>query len=47
MSNLIANINRRLNRIKNHIRGASMPMQNFANIIDGIRSLLNTIWVTL
>ena len=46
-TNLIANINRGLDRIKNHIRGVGTPMQNPANIIDGIRGLLNTIQVTL
>ena len=47
MANLIVNINRGLDRIENHIRGAGMPMQNSANVIDGIRGSLNTIWVTL
>src|SRR6266498_960494 len=46
-ANLIININRGLDRIENHIRGAGMPMQNPANIIDDIRGLLNTIRVTL
>src|SRR5437762_453139 len=46
-ANLIININRRLDRIENHIRGAGMPMQNPANVIDGIRGSLNTIRVTL
>ena len=46
-TNLIANINRGLDRIENHIRGVSTPMQNPANIIDGIRGSLNTIRVTL
>src|SRR6266498_58142 len=47
MTNLIANINRRLDRIENHIRGVGTPMQNPTNIIDGIRGSLNTIWVIL
>ena len=47
MTNLITNVNRGLDQIKNHIRGVSTPMQNLANIIDGIRGSLNTIWVTL
>ncbi|RIA89392.1 hypothetical protein C1645_824921 [Glomus cerebriforme] len=47
MSNLITNINRGLDRIKNHIKGEGTPMQNLTNIIDGIRGLLNTIRVTL
>src|SRR5205809_104038 len=46
-TNLIANINRRLDRIENHIRGTGIPMQNPANVIDGIRGSLNTIRVTL
>ena len=40
-ANLIVNINRGLDRIENHIRGASTPMQNPANVIDGIRGSLN------
>ncbi len=47
MTNLIANVNRELEQIKNHIRGVSTPMQNPANIIDRIRNSLNTIRVTL
>src|SRR6266516_1986162 len=47
MTNLIANVNRGLERIENHIRGIGMPMQNPANVIDGIRGSLNTIRVTL
>jgi uncharacterized phage infection (PIP) family protein YhgE len=47
MINLIANINRGLNRIKNHIREVGTLMQNPANVIDGIRDSLNTIQVTL
>jgi chromosome segregation ATPase len=46
-TNLIANVNRGLDRIENHIRGVGTPMQNPANVIDGIRSSLNTIRVTL
>ncbi len=46
-TNLIANVNRGLKRIENHIRGIGMPMQNPANIIDSIRSSLNTIRITL
>ncbi len=47
MTNLIANINRELDRIKNYIRGVGTPMQNPANVINGIRDSLNTIRVTL
>ncbi len=36
-TNLIANINRGLDQIENHIRGVGTPMQNLANVIDGIR----------
>ncbi len=46
-TNLIANINKGLDRIENHIRGVDTPMQNPANIIDSIRGSLNTIRVTL
>src|SRR5204862_8187914 len=46
-SNLILNINRGLDRIENHIRGAGTPMHNPANVLDGIRGSLNTIRVTL
>src|SRR6266542_3320683 len=46
-ANLIVNINRGLDRIENHIRGVGTPMQNPANVIDGIRGSLNTIRVTL
>ena len=46
-TNLIINVNRGLERIENHIRGVGTPMQNPANVIDGIRGLLNTIRVTL
>ena len=42
-ANLIVNINRGLDRIENHIRGAGTPMQNPANVINGIRGSLNTI----
>ncbi|PKK56011.1 hypothetical protein RhiirC2_722134 [Rhizophagus irregularis] len=37
-TNLITNVNRGLERIENHIRGVGTPMQNPANIIDGIRA---------
>ena len=47
MTNLIANVNRGLEQIENHIRGIGTPMQNPANVIDGIRGSLNTIRVTL
>ncbi len=47
MINFIANVNRGLDRIKNHIREVNISMQNLANVIDGIRDLLNTIWVIL
>src|SRR5213078_2584678 len=40
-TNLIANINKGLDRIENHIRGVGTPMQNPANVIDGIRGSLN------
>src|ERR1043166_6510343 len=46
-ADLIANVNRGLDRIENHIRGVGTPMQNPTNVIDGIRGSLNTIWVTL
>ncbi|CAB5374791.1 unnamed protein product [Rhizophagus irregularis] len=46
-TNLIANVNRGLDRIENHIRGVGTLMQNPANVIDGIRGSLNTIRVTL
>src|SRR6266496_1272085 len=46
-TNLITNINRGLDQIENHIRGVDTPMQNPANVIDGIRGSLNTIRVTL
>ncbi|RGB23290.1 hypothetical protein C1646_774720 [Rhizophagus diaphanus] len=44
---LIGDINRGLNRIEGHIRGVGVSMQNPANVLDGIRGSLNTIWVTL
>ncbi len=47
MTNLIANINRGLDRIENHIREVGMPIQNPANVIDNIRGSLNTIQVIL
>src|ERR1051325_3861329 len=46
-TNLIANVNRGLDRIENHIREVDTPMQNPTNVIDGIRGSLNTIRVTL
>ena len=46
-TNLIANVNRGLDRIENHIRGVATPMQNPTNVINEIRGSLNTIWVTL
>ena len=46
-ANLIANINRGLDRIENHIIGAGTSMQNPTNVIDGIRGSLNTVRVTL
>ncbi|CAB5376868.1 unnamed protein product [Rhizophagus irregularis] len=46
-TNLIANVNRGLDRIENHIRGVGTLMQNPANVINGIRGSLNTIQVTL
>ncbi|RGB23288.1 hypothetical protein C1646_774738 [Rhizophagus diaphanus] len=36
-TNLIANVNRGLDRIENHIRGVGTPMQNPANVIDAER----------
>src|ERR1044071_517243 len=47
MINLIANINRGLDQIENHIKGVGTSIQNLANVINSIRGLLNTIWVTL
>jgi chromosome segregation ATPase len=46
-ADLIGNINRGLDRIENHIRGAGSPLQKPINILDGIRGSLNTIRVTL
>ena len=46
-ADLIGNINRGLDRIENHIRGAGTLLPNPINILDGIRGSLNTIWVTL
>src|SRR5436190_3917637 len=46
-ADLIVNVNRGLDRIENHIRGAGTPLTNPTNIIDGIRGSLNTIRVTL
>ena len=46
-TNLIANVNRGLERIENHIRGVDTSMQNPTNVIDSIRGSLNTIQVTL
>src|SRR5438045_5927927 len=46
-ADLIRNINRGIDRIENHIRGTGTPIQNPANVIDGIRGLLNTVQVTL
>ncbi len=47
ITNLIANVNRELKWIENHIRGVGILMQNSANVINDIRGLLNTIQVTL
>ncbi len=33
-TNLIANVNRGLERIENHIRGVDTPMQNPTNVIE-------------
>ncbi|CAB5098534.1 unnamed protein product [Rhizophagus irregularis] len=46
-ADLIGNINRGLDRIENHIRGAGTLLPNPINILDGIRGSLNTIRVTL
>ncbi|CAG8779329.1 7399_t:CDS:2, partial [Rhizophagus irregularis] len=43
-ADLIGNINRGLDQIENHIRGAGTLLPNPINILDGIRGLLNTIW---
>ena len=47
MTNIIANINRGLDWIENHIKEVDTLMQNPANVIDDIRGLLNTIQITL
>ena len=46
-ADLIRNINRRLDRIEDHIRGTGTLIQNPANVIDGIRGSLNTVQVSL
>ena len=46
-ADLIGNINRGLNQIQDHIGGVSAPMQNPANVLNGIRGSLNTIQITL
>src|ERR1043165_7602619 len=46
-ADLIVNINRGLDRIENHIRGAGTSLTNLANIIDDIRGSLKTISITL
>jgi len=46
-ADLIGNINRGLDQIENHIRGAGTLLPNPINILDGIRGSLNTIRVTL
>ena len=46
-ADLIRNINRGIDRIENHIRGTGTPIQNPANVIDGIRGSLNTVWANL
>ena len=38
------NINRGLTRLENHFRGAGTPINNPANIVQGIQGTLNTIW---
>ncbi|CAG8504988.1 170_t:CDS:1, partial [Paraglomus occultum] len=40
---LFIQIDRGLNRIENHIRGAGTPLNNPINIINGIRSSLNAV----
>ena len=42
-TDLIENINRGLDRIKNYIKGVGTSLQNPFNILDGIRGSLNTI----
>ncbi|CAB5303207.1 unnamed protein product [Rhizophagus irregularis] len=46
-ADLIGNINRGLDQIENHIRGAGTLLPNPINILDGIRGSLNTIRITL
>ena len=46
-ADLIRNINRGIDRIENHIRGTGTPIQNPANVIDGIRGSLNTVQANL
>ena len=46
-ADLIVNVNRGLDRIENHIRGAGTSIQNPTNVIDGIRGSLNNVRVTL
>ena len=46
-ADLIRNINRGIDRIENHIRGTGTPIQNPANVIDGIRGSLNTVRANL
>ena len=42
-TDLIVNVNRRLDQIENHIRGVDTPIQNPTNVVDSIRGSLNTI----
>ncbi len=44
---LIGNINRKLDQIKNYIRGVGISLQNSFNILNDVRDLLNTIQITL
>src|SRR5438045_8971321 len=44
---LIRNINRGIDRIENQSIGTGTPIQNPANVIDGIRGSLNTVRVSL
>ncbi|CAG8605180.1 392_t:CDS:1, partial [Paraglomus occultum] len=44
--NLFIQIDRGLNRIENHIRGAGTPLNNPINIINGIRGSLNDVLIT-
>jgi len=46
-TNLIANVNKGLERIENYIRDVNISMQNLANVIDNIRGSLNIIQITL